>query len=57
MDKDLWGDADKIYGARGDGDYYQRIYAGDGDDYIKAGDNFGYSYLFGGDGDDTIVVP
>ena len=57
LDKDLWGDADRIYGGRGDGSYYQSIFAGDGDDYVVGGDNWYGSYIDLGNGDDTIVVP
>jgi Ca2+-binding RTX toxin-like protein len=56
LDKDLWGDADRIYGGNADGAYYQKIYAGDGDDYIKQGENWLYGLVYGETGDDTIVL-
>lgn len=57
LDKDLWGDADRIYGGRGDGAAEQRISAGDGDDYVKGGFNWMSSDLYLQNGDDTVFVP
>ena len=39
-DKDLWGDADLIYGGTGNASTDQYIYAGDGDDTIHQGANW-----------------
>ena len=57
LDKDLWGDADIIYGGYGDDDADSYIYGGDGDDQIHPGDYWDDSYVYGGNGADTIYVP
>ena len=57
LDKDLWGDADRIYGGYGAGNNLQFIYAGDGDDYVVGGENWYGSLIELQNGDDTVVVP
>ena len=57
LDKDLWGDADRIYGGYGAGSDLQFIYAGDGDDYVVGGENWYGSLIELQNGDDTVVVP
>ena len=56
LDKDLWGDADIIYGGKGDGSYYQKIYGGDGDDQIYQGFDWSKGVVLAGNGDDTITL-
>jgi hypothetical protein len=57
LDKDLWGDDDLIYGGYGAGTAEQKIYAGDGADYISTGHNWTVTYVEGGNGDDTYKAP
>ena len=64
LDKDIWGDADEIWGGDSNngasgatGSFSQRIYGGDGDDKIHGGDSWAAgSFLYGNTGDDTIWV-
>lgn len=54
LDKDLWGDDDKIYGGNGTDDYDQYIHGGDGDDYIALGDGWYDARVYGENGNDTF---
>ena len=56
MDKDLWGDADRIYGGKGDMTGIQKIYGGDGDDYVSAGHSWLENEIYLGNGDDTVFA-
>ena len=50
LDKDLWGDADIIYGGNGayNGDTLnQKIYGGDGDDIIHQGEDWIFGAVYG----------
>lgn len=64
LDKDLWGDDDRIYGRNifctgeeCDRNGTQRLYGGDGDDYLKPGNNWTLSRSFGENGNDTFIAP
>ena len=54
LDKDLWGDDDRIYGGNGDQSSDQTIHGGDGDDYIALGHSWDDVDVFGGNGNDTF---
>lgn len=56
LDKDLWGDADIIYGGDNDQDDDQYIYGGDGDDTIYQGNSWYYGYIEAGNGNDDIYI-
>ena len=56
LDKDLWGDADKIYGGKGNDAGKQKIYGGDGADSIHQGKNWSEGLIYGQNGDDTIYL-
>lgn len=63
LDKDLWGDADRIYGGHGtygsteSNNAKQEIYGGDGDDYLSPGDSWYISTTYGENGNDTFKAP
>ena len=56
LEDELWGDDDVIINAPGTSDYFEFIWAGDGDDKVTAGGGWGESYIHGGDGNDDITL-
>ena len=56
LDKDLWGDADTIYGGKGTPAFKQKIYGGDGSDIIHQGPTWLTGVVAGGNGGDTIYL-